>query len=561
MNMESTQGVSEPGSAEPNETREFKILLDIPSQHAALRFEEYGQGLAEIIEHSTPRFAIGIFGGWGSGKTTLMQAIKRRLNRESVVSVEFNAWRYEKEAHLILPLLDSVREALASWDTANEGARERARKTAAKVGRVALGLLMGFSFKFGLPHAVEVGVDPNAAMEAANKQLDDRLTQPVSVYYSAFAELKRTFDEFAASKEAPRIVVFIDDLDRCLPAGALEVMESMKLFFDLEGFVFVVGLDRRAIETSIDSRYRDIRGSSDRVRDELAYESADYMNKIFQVEFTLLPVALNSLNAFIKALIRDNDLPESQARDLHARVEPHLGYLFTSSGVNPRRLKQYVNAYTIQLKLNPSLDRDVLLALQTIDFRKDWATVRRGLYSQREWFISAVRQAEGDRAAFAEVYPEYAPLPEDFLQYVAVSAPGRRLLEVASLREYLQSGEAVRGAQVAESLEFGPAITQLLALVRKVDAKQSTRRNLPTVLAVRREVTSIRAKLAQYDLDSPAFEALEAKVTELLALAPPFEEAELQAWQEAIYPLIRGAWDRLTQQPAAVERMSEERGT
>jgi predicted KAP-like P-loop ATPase len=39
-----------------------------------------------------------------------------------------------------------------------------------------------------------------------------------------------------------KIVIFVDDLDRCLPDNALDVIESMKLFFDLPGFVFVVGL-------------------------------------------------------------------------------------------------------------------------------------------------------------------------------------------------------------------------------------------------------------------------------------------------------------------------------
>jgi len=75
-----------------------KILLDTPSIRPVLDFEHTAQALAEIITNSDPRFAIDIFGGWGSGKTTLMDEIQRRLKSSSfVVSAKFNAWRFEHE--------------------------------------------------------------------------------------------------------------------------------------------------------------------------------------------------------------------------------------------------------------------------------------------------------------------------------------------------------------------------------------------------------------------------------------------------------------------------------
>jgi predicted KAP-like P-loop ATPase len=82
-----------------------KILLDNPSARPGLKFEDYSSALRDIIKLSNPQFTIGIFGGWGSGKTTLMHAIENKLNEDSneIISVWFNAWRYEKEEHLIIP--------------------------------------------------------------------------------------------------------------------------------------------------------------------------------------------------------------------------------------------------------------------------------------------------------------------------------------------------------------------------------------------------------------------------------------------------------------------------
>src|SRR5215471_10617497 len=92
-----------------------KILLDLPTTQPALGFREIGAALAHLVSYSEPHFAIGIFGGWGSGKTTLMAAIKAALPSNTLVIVDFNAWRFEREPQLLLPLLDTIRAALIEW--------------------------------------------------------------------------------------------------------------------------------------------------------------------------------------------------------------------------------------------------------------------------------------------------------------------------------------------------------------------------------------------------------------------------------------------------------------
>jgi KAP family P-loop domain len=132
---------------------DFRILLDEPVERPALGFDQYAQAFTEIIRGSEPRFAVGIFavgifGDRGSGKTTLMHAIRRRLDAdETVVTLWFNAWRYEREAHLIVPLLDTLREALVDW--AERPGRDRDRRdrvlAAATVARAARAILAGLS--------------------------------------------------------------------------------------------------------------------------------------------------------------------------------------------------------------------------------------------------------------------------------------------------------------------------------------------------------------------------------------------------------------------------------
>ena len=104
----------------------MKILLDTPAKEPGLRLKETAAALAGIIRVSDPRFAVGIFGGWGSGKTTLMQAVRSELLTENkILTVEFNAWRFEREPVLLIPLLDTIRVAVPTRAARDSGGAGR----------------------------------------------------------------------------------------------------------------------------------------------------------------------------------------------------------------------------------------------------------------------------------------------------------------------------------------------------------------------------------------------------------------------------------------------------
>ena len=66
-----------------------------------------------------------------------MKAIKSALPADTVVSVDFNAWRFEREPQLLIPLLDTIRAALVRWsEPRDQPTREKVRSIATRVGRV-----------------------------------------------------------------------------------------------------------------------------------------------------------------------------------------------------------------------------------------------------------------------------------------------------------------------------------------------------------------------------------------------------------------------------------------
>lgn len=78
-----------------NDTLTIRILTDDVSTKPVLDFDRYVEAILKIVKGSHPKFSIGIYGEWGSGKTTMMRLIEEELkeNSSNILTVWFNAWR------------------------------------------------------------------------------------------------------------------------------------------------------------------------------------------------------------------------------------------------------------------------------------------------------------------------------------------------------------------------------------------------------------------------------------------------------------------------------------
>jgi len=495
------------------------ILLDSPAVEPVLGFQPIARALATLIQTSEPQFAIGVFGSWGCGKSTLLEAIDGEISRDHAVVVKFNAWRYEREPHLILPLLDTIRDALASWASDHLEGESQATSMARRIGTVVRALARGFSAQIGMPGAVTLSFDTSRALDALPTSSEDVAKDPQSLYFAAFQELSGAFHEIRTANFS-RIVVFVDDLDRCLPTSALTVLESMKLFFDMPGFVFVVGLDERVVEQAVWSKFA-AQPNASVVPSVKGQVEQEYVKKIFQVPYTMPTMVPGQLRELLDWMDNHGEMSQPQRYDLRNRVRRYLRYVAVEGKINPREIKRFVNAYTLQRMIRPDLNPNTVLALQTLDFRRDWEETSDLLLSEPDVFADALRQyREEDPRAFENLWPELAVLPPELAAYLRSNEAAS--LTRPDLERYLSSLHSTRGT-----------LPWLHDAIRDVGRLRQVLRDVPTTLRfgsedavhTAEELRAVIARLDRYETEAgekwTGLSAYVQRLTELCTALKP----------------------------------------
>ncbi len=139
------------------------------------------------------------------------------------------------------------------------------------------------------------------------------------------AWIHRSFNSEQIDPEKGVLVIFIDDLDRCLPEKTIQVLEAIKLFLDRPGTVFVLAADENVVRAAIEAHYAD--------QKILGQQAADYLEKIFQIRFELPPLS----NAQVRSYLAEN------LRGLDPDLMQSLDLVITGAEANPRQIKTFLN--------------------------------------------------------------------------------------------------------------------------------------------------------------------------------------------------------------------------
>jgi hypothetical protein len=278
-------------------------------------FLDYSRLLASIVCNknlSTP-FTIAIHGGWGAGKTSLMRTIQTRVestseNANKVKCIWFSAWEFER---LSTPLWSVFLNRII-MDLEDMYPKEKFT-TVKAVGKAVLLLASNYALKKTL-----------SASKEDIEEIKDALWTDIQTV-KCLQEQLSTIIEGAMTHDLckrQRIVIFIDDLDRCLPDTAVEIFESIKLFLSCPKCVFIVGVDKSQLRRAFANKFG--QGS----------DGAGYVEKFVQLEFDLPRKTSEEVKAYLVEVA-----PQKLQRN-----ETILDLISKSIEPNPRKIKRWLNA-------------------------------------------------------------------------------------------------------------------------------------------------------------------------------------------------------------------------
>lgn len=277
----------------------------------------YVDGLCDFIRTCETPMTISIQGDWGSGKTSMMNMIKEKMEEE-VFPIWFNTWQFS-QFDLGNGLVFSMMEVLLNELGGDKSAIQK--MTAAGVGFVKKGL--------------RIMVDTTVGGEAA-EVVGDLTSGGNSNCAQEIIGLKEQFQNAVNKKiketGKKRIVVFVDDLDRLQPCKAVELLEVLKLFLDCENCVFVLAVDYEVVTLGIKQKFGN---------DVSEEKGKSFFDKIIQLPFKM-PVAQYDIKNYVKKTLEKMSF---NSDDLV--VDIYVDLIRTSIGFNPRSMKRMFNTYQL----------------------------------------------------------------------------------------------------------------------------------------------------------------------------------------------------------------------
>jgi len=267
---------------------------------------------------------IGIQSGWGGGKSTLLKLIEERLkDQERLLVVKVDPWEFEDSQDvrgtLIALVLNALQERVQA--EASEDSTDRVTRIVQK--------LDGLRRRIAWGRVAKVLITSAATMSPNITDLVDALTPaPPSGKDEQGVEKPQSMAGFRDDFEAlmqmelglTRVVVLVDDLDRCLPESAVATLEAIKLFLSVKKMAFVLAADEGLVRASINSHLGDL------AQGEFANR---YTEKIVQIPMSLPRLSQRDAEAYVALLLAGQQSSmsgeQNKAMIARARVRRRAG--------------------------------------------------------------------------------------------------------------------------------------------------------------------------------------------------------------------------------------------
>lgn len=305
-----------------------------PDKETNIDYLNFGYIVDLIVEIAMNReltpSTIGLYGDWGSGKSSLMKLARDRIEGISkakkkkvddtpkTLCIEFNGWLFEGYEDTKTSLCGTILDKL---DDAQRFGPEVANKAKDLIKKIDFKKLIGKGVKFGMDYLLTGGIgaltdltlssilnslkDKSGSIET--KDIEDVLAK-FKTEEKTRTEIKKFRDDFKQLLEDSKVenvIVFIDELDRCSPDTILDLFEAMRLFLFVDGMSFIIGADERLIQYAIKTKYKEVPGNNLDIGKE-------YLEKVIQYPVTIPQLNHAEVNQYLVCLLLEQTLSEEE---------------------------------------------------------------------------------------------------------------------------------------------------------------------------------------------------------------------------------------------------------
>ena len=381
------------------------IVADNETAVDLLYYEAVAKTVVRVVsEKSDEPLSVGVHGDWGAGKSSILMMVEQTFkDDERVLCIRFNGWLFQGFDDAKTVLIETIVEELMKSRSGSQKVIDQGKKLYRRINWMKMARkagAYGMTVATGIPHpdtlsdlyaaatsvvktgAEAISVDSlKSVVDSAGAYLKDAEAESTP---QQMHEFRQEFETLLEVADIDRLVVLVDDLDRCLPETAIGTLEAIRLFLFVPRAAFVIAADEGMIEYCVRQHFPDLPTATGP-----ATYARNYLEKLIQVPFRLPSLGYTETRIYVALLLVLNEcgddsdtfkklvpiaraalqkpwigpgldrtslkvafetIPDAveRALDIAYRIAP---ILTDGSRGNPRQVKRFINTMALRLAI------------------------------------------------------------------------------------------------------------------------------------------------------------------------------------------------------------------
>lgn len=377
-------------------------------------FQHMVSAVTSIINNDTLLpCSIGVFGDWGSGKSSLMKMIEKVYSGEKdTLVINFNGWLFEGYEDTKTVLMSRIVDEIIKKRTLEDKALKIAANLLRKIDIIKLGrqaVKHGLAYLALGPAGLAITSTSEALSKLSNVDYEKYIKEnkdksdPDELLRTSIQDFYLNFEQLINETKITKVIVFIDDLDRCSHDTVIGTLEAIKLFLFVKNTAFIIGADERLIKYAVRMRFPEIPGDNTEV-------GRDYLEKLIQYPIRIPPLSDLELTIYVNLLFTNlftdpGEFEHIRSNVLKKKNEDQFGFTLNLENIadfvkvvdeklkealllsaqiipvltvglngNPRQTKRFLNTMLLRYEMAKSkgeeLNKRVLAKLMLLEYFK-----------------------------------------------------------------------------------------------------------------------------------------------------------------------------------------------